>query len=251
MRWRGVQTGGLDRASGFPDMVRSERLLGWLLGRTLISEGRSRNVKVCWMHMKAIRVSHFGGPDHLVLKDQEVVPTAQREGTAVVKVFSAGVNPVDTYIRSGVYGKLPDLPYTPGTDGAGVVTEVGKGTHKVKVGDRVFVTSVLGPRGTYAQYCLAMESNVHILPDNVSFDAGAAIGVPYRTAYRAMFHSAGVSSDQRVFVHGASGGVGLAAVQMARVRSAIGFCLFEATFPALISSTPEPLRLLSRISVQR
>jgi NADPH2:quinone reductase len=116
----------------------------------------------------------------------------------------------------GSYAKhlLPALPFTPGSDGAGVVEAVGAGVAGVAAGARVWLSGSVS--GTYAEFALAKEGDVHPLPDAVSFRAGAGIGTAYRTAYRALFTRAHVRAGQTVLVHGASGGVGLAAVQLAR-----------------------------------
>ena len=162
--------------------------------------------------MKAIRVQQFGGPEQLKL--EEVPDPKPGPGQVVVKIHAAGVNPFDTYIRTGTYAMKPQLPYTPGADAAGVVAAVGSGVQRVKVGDRVYVAGTLS--GAYAERALCLESQVHPLPKNVSFQQGAAIGVPYATAYRALFQKAQALPSETILVHGASGGVGLAAVQLAR-----------------------------------
>jgi NADPH2:quinone reductase len=131
-----------------------------------------------------------------------------------VRVHAVGVNPVESYIRSGTYAMKPALPYTPGMDAGGVVMAVGPGVKRVKVGDRVYTTSPNG--GTYAEQVLCGEAQVHRLPDNVTFEQGAAMGVPYGTAYRGLFQRAEAKPAETVLVHGASGGVGSAAVQLAR-----------------------------------
>jgi len=164
--------------------------------------------------MKAIRVHQFGGPE--VLRLEEVPDLGAGEGQAVVRIYAVGVNPFDTYIRSGSYAIKPQLPYTPGADAAGVVSEVGSGVKDFKVGDRVYVAGTLS--GAYAAYTLCRASQLHPLPKNISFQQGAAMGVPYATAYRALFDKARALPAETVLVHGASGGVGLAAVQMARAH---------------------------------
>lgn len=131
----------------------------------------------------------------------------------VVKIHASGVNPVDTYIRSGIYGKLPTLPYTPGKDGAGVVESVGAEVEGLSVGDRVYL--YMCESGSYAQFALCDASHVFPLPPQTSFSEGACLGVPAFTAYRALFEKARARPGDSVFVHGASGGVGLFVVQMA------------------------------------
>jgi NADPH2:quinone reductase len=128
------------------------------------------------------------------------------------------VNPVDTYIRGGLHSVKPALPYTPGADAAGVVEEVGDGVVHVKRGDRVYLA---GSRtGTYAERAVASAAQVHPLPERVTFAQGAALGVPYATAWRALFQVARVEAGETVLVHGASGSVGMAAVQLARAAGA-------------------------------
>jgi NADPH2:quinone reductase len=132
----------------------------------------------------------------------------------VVNIRAVGVNPVETYMRSGNYPRKAILPYTPGADGAGVVAALGDSVNGFKVGERVYLSGSLS--GTYAEQALSTEAQVHRLPDNVSFEQGAAIGVPYATAYRAMFQVAHALPAETVLIHGASGGVGTAAVQLGR-----------------------------------
>jgi len=133
-------------------------------------------------------------------------------GQVLVKVLSTGINPVETYKRAGIYGPLP-VPWTPGSDGAGTVEQVGPDVKSLKAGDRVWL---LNGVGTYAQYCLATEANAQILPDKYTFDQGASLWVPYGTAYHALFQVAQPSKDSKIFIHGASGGVGQACLQFAR-----------------------------------
>ena len=162
--------------------------------------------------MKAIRVQEFGGPE--VLRLEEVTDPRPGRGEVVVRIHAAGVNPVDTYVRSGQYAIKPQLPYTPGSDAAGEVEAVGEGVTSVRLGDRVYVYRSL--TGTYAEKTLCTEAQVHPLAKKVSYAQGAAMGVPYVTAYRAMFHKAQARPGEMLLVHGASGGVGVAAVQMGR-----------------------------------
>ncbi len=165
--------------------------------------------------MKAVLVRKFGGPEVLRLEDMRD-PTPE-PGQVLVRVRAAGVNPVDTYIRSGNYARLPSLPYIPGADAAGVVEGVGEGVSRVKKADRVYTAGAAGGllTGGYAELAVCDASQVQPLPANVSFAQGAAVGVPYATAYRALFHTARARPGETVLVHGASGGVGIAAVQLA------------------------------------
>jgi NADPH2:quinone reductase len=162
--------------------------------------------------MKAIRVHEFGNPE--VMKIEEVPDPKPGAGQLVVRVHATGVNPVDTYIRAGLYPLKPELPYTPGMDAAGVVETTGEGVRNFKAGDRVYVAGTMS--GSYAEKVLCNESQVHPLPQKISFTQGAGVGVPYGAAYRALFQRANAIPGEIVLVHGASGGVGIAAVQLAR-----------------------------------
>src|SRR5947209_4763742 len=164
--------------------------------------------------MKAIRVDEFGPPEVMHLEDVE---TPRPSGTQVlVKVHAVGVNPVETYIRSGMYANTPPLPYTPGKDAAGVIEAVGDGVSKWKQGDRVYTANSIS--GTYAEYTLVDENDLGRLPENTSFEQGAGIWTPYATSYRALFQKAKAVAGETVLIHGASGGVGIAAVQLAKSR---------------------------------
>ena len=163
--------------------------------------------------MKAIRVHKFGGPEVLQYETNVPIPKTA-PGTVLVRVHAVGVNPVETYIRAGAYARKPKLPFTPGNDCAGVVEEVGSGISQFKKGDRVYVGGTLS--GAYAEYALVEANKTQLLPDAISFEQGTALGVPYQTAYRALVTRGKVRSGEYVLVHGASGGVGTAAVQIAR-----------------------------------
>ena len=162
--------------------------------------------------MKAIRVHEFGGPE--VLRVEEVPTARSGSGQVLVRMHAIGVNPVETYIRAGTYPRKPELPYTPGNDGAGVIERVGPDINEFKSGDRVYTAGSVS--GTYAEFALCKTDQVHRLPANVSFTQGAAMGTPYATAYRGLFQRADAKPGETVLVHGASGGVGMAAVQLAR-----------------------------------
>ena len=161
--------------------------------------------------MKAIRVHAFGDPE--VMRLEEIPVPAPQAGQVLIASKAIGVNPVDTYIRSGKYGPR-EFPYTPGFDGAGVVEATGANVTRVKVGDRVYYSRPIS--GAYAEKALADQDGVYALPDHISFAQGAALGVPYGTAFRAFHHRGKAQPGEIVFIHGATGGVGLAGTQMAR-----------------------------------
>jgi NADPH2:quinone reductase len=164
--------------------------------------------------MKAIRVSEYGGPAVLKLEDIPAPPVGP--GQVLVRNNAVGVNPVDTYLRSNTDNRGPKLPYTPGSDAAGVVEAVGPGVTSVKTGDRVYFGG--SATGAYAEMSLCDQAQVHPLPANVTFGQGAAVNVPYATAYHALINRGHGQAGETVFVHGASGGVGIAGVQIARAR---------------------------------
>jgi len=165
--------------------------------------------------MKAIRVPAFGGPE--VLKLEELPAPAAGPGLVVVRIKAVGVNPVDVSIRTGAYKNVVP-PYTPGSDAAGLVESTGEGVSHVKAGDRVFITGTTSPSftGAYAELAQCRAGQVHPLPAALSFPQGAAIYVPYGTAYRSLIQRARAQAGETVLVHGASGGVGIASVQIAR-----------------------------------
>lgn len=158
--------------------------------------------------MKAIRVEEFGDPE--VMHVAEIAEPTPAPNELLVRIHAAGVNPVDTYIRAGKYAAKPTLPFTPGKDGAGIVE---RAAGSFAEGDRVFLSGALS--GTYAELAVANAGNVHRLPAQISFEAGAALGIPYGTAHRALFGRGQARAGETVLIHGASGGVGTAAVQLA------------------------------------
>jgi len=163
--------------------------------------------------MKAIRVQSFGGEE--VLELVECDTPSPEAGEVLVRVSAIGVNPVETYIRAGTYPLLPSLPYTPGGNMAGTVIGCGAGVEQQWLpGDRVYSASTR--TGAYAEYAVCAADQVFPLPDIISFQQGAALGIPAATAWRGLFIRGGGRTGERVLVHGASGSVGQAALQMAR-----------------------------------
>jgi NADPH2:quinone reductase len=169
--------------------------------------------------MQAVLVRQHGGPE--VLRLEQLPDPTPGPSEVRVRIRAAGVNPVDAYIRSGTYARKPALPYVPGSDGAGEVEAVGADVNEFAVGDRVYIGG-FGNKpagaGTYAERTVCMPSQLHRLPARVSFAQGAALGVPYATAYRALLDRAAARPAETVLVHGATGGVGIAAVQIAKAR---------------------------------
>jgi NADPH2:quinone reductase len=169
--------------------------------------------------MRTILVREFGGPDAMRL--EHVAPLRPAANQVLVRVHAAGVNPVDAYIRSGTYARKPQLPYVPGFDGAGEVDAVGADVNGFKHGDRVYIrpdnVSMAGA-GTYAEQVLCTPAELHRLPPSITYSQGATLGIPYGTAYHALFNRAAARPAETVLVHGATGGVGIAAVQLAKAH---------------------------------
>lgn len=164
--------------------------------------------------MKAIRIHQFGGPD--VLKLEEIPAPKPGPGEILVQVKAAGVNPFESYIRAGAYPIKPELPFTLGTDAGGIVAEIGPGVAGIGLGARVYTGGTV--TGSYAELTICKSTQVHPLPPDASFSQAAAVNTPYVTAYRALFRRAQAQPGETVLVHGASGGVGTAAVQLARAH---------------------------------
>jgi NADPH:quinone reductase len=170
--------------------------------------------------VKAIVVREFGEPD--VMRVEDVPNPVPGPGQLLVRIHAVGVNPVDTYIRKGAYARKPKLPYTPGADAAGVIAAVGADVATFSPGQRVYLTgTAAGAQGACAELAVCELAQVHPLPDPVSFEQGAAVGVPYGTAYRALFQRGQARPGESVLVHGGSGGVGTAAIQLARASGMV------------------------------
>jgi NADPH2:quinone reductase len=164
--------------------------------------------------MKAMRAHQFGGPEQLRLEE---APDPQvQAGQVQIRVRAAGINPADLVRLSGRLGTLP-LPYIPGTDVCGEVESVGAGVSHVKKGDRVFGRALSG--GYAEKTCLAASEAIP-LPSALSFAEGAAIPIPFYTAYRALHHKAAVKGGETVLVSAGGGGVGVAAIQLAKLAGA-------------------------------
>jgi NADPH2:quinone reductase len=164
--------------------------------------------------MKSIKVNSFGGPEVMQLTDVAELEPAFNQ--IKIKVEAIGVNPVDTYIRAGIYPIKPELPYTPGSDAAGTVIAMGQAVKGFQLGQRVY--NLRSITGTYAEEILCEVGQVFALPDNVDFKSGAALGVPYSTAFFALHNRAQAKPGETLLIHGASGAVGLAAIQIARAN---------------------------------
>ncbi len=172
--------------------------------------------------VKAVQIEEFGGPE--VLKLTEIEEPSPRENEVKVRMYATGLNPSENYTISGTYAyNVPDLPYVPGYDGAGVIEEIGPGVDNVQVGDRVYLSAFSSKKntGTYAEKLVIDAKSVFPLPDHLSFNEGAALGIPVFTAYSALHQKARIKAGEVVLIHGASGAVGTMAVQIAKAAGAI------------------------------
>lgn len=183
--------------------------------------------------MKAIRVHQFGDPS--VLKLETIPDPSPGPGQVLIAVKAIGINPVETYVRKGIYGPK-DFPYTPGNDCAGIVESVGPSVKKFKPGMRVYTMGTI--TGAYAEKTVAPETRTFVLSEKLSFEEGAAIGTPYTTAYRAIFDRAHARPAEKILIHGGSGGVGSAAIQLARN---LGMTIFAT------AGSPEGLKLIQSL----
>jgi NADPH:quinone reductase-like Zn-dependent oxidoreductase len=166
--------------------------------------------------MKAVRIHSFGGPEVLRLED---VPTPEpKPDELLVRVFAAGVNPVDWKIREGLLGKVP-LPTIMGSDFSGEVEAVGRDVTDFHVGQPVF--GVVGDEsGSYAEFVLAPAAQVAEKPANLTHIEAAALPIASITAWQALFDVANLQRGQKVLIHAAAGGVGTFAVQFAKWKGA-------------------------------
>jgi NADPH:quinone reductase-like Zn-dependent oxidoreductase len=170
--------------------------------------------------MKAIIAHEYGGPEVLKLEDVPV-PTP-KDNEVLIKVFAAGVNSFDGALRSGKYAKMvgTQLPWHPGYDVAGTVEKIGGKVTKFKVGDAVFAFISIRNGGGYAEYAIAKETDAALKPVAISFVEAAGVPSVALTAWQALVDKANVQSGQTVLIHGASGGVGMFAIQIAKLRGA-------------------------------
>jgi NADPH:quinone reductase-like Zn-dependent oxidoreductase len=167
--------------------------------------------------MRAVRFQQFGGPEQLIV---ERVPRPEPQaGEALIRVHAAGVNPIDWKVRQGWLRNVRPipLPATPGNEFAGTIDHVGAGVMGIQPGQAVFGRE---GNGAYAEYTIAPAESLIPKPDNISFDQAASVPVGARTAWIALFLLADLQAGQHVLIHGAAGGVGNYAVQLARWKGA-------------------------------
>ena len=161
--------------------------------------------------MKAMQMTDYGPASDLSLVDTQT--PSINDDQILVKIGAAGVNPVDTYIRSGTNNYSTTFPHTPGSDGAGTIVELGANVTGFEVGQRVYFSRNL--TGSSAEFAACAATHTYPLADALSFEEGACLGIPYTTAHRALFGRANGKAGDKVLVHGATGAVGIATVQLA------------------------------------
>ena len=163
--------------------------------------------------MRGLMLNEIGQPEDLVLEEiPSPIPSA---GEVLVNVHAAAVNFPDLLTIQGKYQFRPDLPFVPGKEGAGIVAAVGEGVTRVKPGDRVMIQVEYG---TFAEQAIAPEHECYLVPESIPFDVAASIGIAFQTSYLALIDRASIKPGETVLVTGASGSVGIAAMQLAKQK---------------------------------
>ena len=165
--------------------------------------------------MRAIVCKEWGGPEKLVLEN--LPSPAMRENGVRIQVHAAGINFLDTLLITGQYQVKPPLPFIPGAEAGGVVTEIASGVSAVKVGDRVMAMSELG---CYAEELVTTADKVFPIPDKMDFVAAAGFPITYGTSHVALTYRAHLKSGEWLLVLGAAGGVGLTAIEIGKALGA-------------------------------
>ena len=165
--------------------------------------------------MRACVLTSFGSAE--ALQVQEIADPIPGPGEVLIDVRAAGVTYADLLVIEGKYQMLPQLPFVPGKEVGGIVRTVGPGVERFKPGMRVLAFAQLG---SYAERVSVAQASCFVLPDTMSYSDAAAMGIAYQTAYFALMDRGQYRSGESVLITGASGGVGLAAVQLAKAKGA-------------------------------
>jgi NADPH2:quinone reductase len=165
--------------------------------------------------MRAMLVKQFGAPEEMSI--EEVATPEPGPGEVLIEARAIGVNFPDLLVVEGKYQILPELPFSPGKELAGVVSAVGSGVESPRVGERVMAQV---EHGAYRENVLAEANNAAVLPEGVSFEEGAAFGLGYLTVYFGLVRRARLEPGEWVLVTGAGGGIGSAGVQLAKALGA-------------------------------
>ena len=165
--------------------------------------------------MKALQCVELGGPDKLEIN--EVDSPSAIPGHVVIDVKSGSINFPDVLMIQGLYQFQPPLPFTPGGESAGIISEVGEDVTKFKVGDKVFAMT---GTGAFAEKILAHEASCTLIPDSMDYDSAAALSMTYGTSLYALKQRANIQPGETLLVLGASGGVGIAAIELGKAMGA-------------------------------
>jgi NADPH:quinone reductase-like Zn-dependent oxidoreductase len=165
-------------------------------------------------------MNEYGGSE--ILKYQDAPKPEPRSDEILVRVVAAAINPVDTYVRQGMFAKrgIDNRPLIIGYDIAGVVEKTGADARKFKPGDQVYCYLSVMRGGGYAEFAVAKESETALKPRNINFVEAAAVPLAATTAWQALVDTAKIEKGQTVLIHGGSGGVGSFAIQIAKTRGA-------------------------------
>ena len=161
--------------------------------------------------MKAAIVTKFGAPK--VLKVQDWPEPIPQKGQVKIRVKAIGINFADVMARLGLYPGIPKPPFVPGIEVTGIITKLGEGVRKWRRGDRVIAFPQLGG---YAQYAVVNQKQIVPLPKRMNYEEGAALGVAYLTAYHGLVTLGHLHKDEKLLLHAAAGGVGIAGLQIAK-----------------------------------
>ena len=165
--------------------------------------------------MKTLHCKEFGPVENLVWEEAESPEPGEHE--VVVSIKAAALNFPDFLIVQGLYQFKPELPFAPGNEGSGVIKKVGKSVTRFKEGDRVYF---MAPWGAFAEEACMHEFGVMPIPDDISFELAASYQMAYGTSYHALVQRGEISNQDEILVLGASGGVGLAALDIAKAKGA-------------------------------
>jgi len=165
--------------------------------------------------MKTLHCKEFGPVENLVWEEAESPEPGDHE--VVVSIKAAALNFPDFLIVQGLYQFKPELPFAPGNEGSGVIKKVGKNVTRFKEGDRVYF---MAPWGAFAEEACMHEFGVMPIPDDISFELAASYQMAYGTSYHALVQRGEISNQDEILILGASGGVGLAALDIAKAKGA-------------------------------
>ncbi|MEO7960255.1 MAG: NADP-dependent oxidoreductase [Ginsengibacter sp.] len=170
--------------------------------------------------MKAIRIHQFGGPE--ALQYEEAPRPSTGKGEVLIKIHASGVNPIDWKIREGHAKEMfpTTFPLIPGWDVSGEVEEVGESVLNFKKGDEVYGRPDPTKNGTYAEYVVVKADQLNRKPKSINHDKAAGVPLAGLTAWQALFDYGRLLKGQTVLIHGAAGGVGTYAIQLAKWKGA-------------------------------